>query len=247
MLVFYCNVYFQVNDRTESNLNFQGFSNNLIRKFAYSMLLCLRMLHREKIIHCDFKPVGFCQNFKTFLSMSYLNYILAYQYIIQQLAILWTVLIDHHWELSDLLYFSQVSTTFHRSRLIKVKNKVGSLDDEFSNITNCRRIYRGFDWRILHSFRILKSSKCDHYERLFDTSKENFHHNYYMSMCDVVTPTNYYRRTYCWEKEVEVLSKWWTLGPVVTNTRDFTLTFRAGIYIANTRCFSKYLWVYRQK
>ncbi|KAL5249033.1 hypothetical protein ACHWQZ_G018020 [Mnemiopsis leidyi] len=36
--------------------NFQGFSNNLIRKFAYSMLLCLRMLHREKIIHCDFKP-----------------------------------------------------------------------------------------------------------------------------------------------------------------------------------------------
>jgi len=36
--------------------NFQGFSNNLIRKFAYSMLLCLRMLTREKIIHCDFKP-----------------------------------------------------------------------------------------------------------------------------------------------------------------------------------------------
>jgi len=36
--------------------NFQGFSNNLIRKFAYSLLLCLRMLSREKIIHCDFKP-----------------------------------------------------------------------------------------------------------------------------------------------------------------------------------------------
>lgn len=39
-------------------LSLQGFSNNLIRKFAYSMLLCLRMLHREKIIHCDFKPVS---------------------------------------------------------------------------------------------------------------------------------------------------------------------------------------------
>eukprot|EP00731_Ephydatia_muelleri_P010544 Em0005g1130a len=36
--------------------NFQGFSVPLIRKFAYSMLHCLKLLYREKIIHCDLKP-----------------------------------------------------------------------------------------------------------------------------------------------------------------------------------------------
>ncbi|XP_078382556.1 LOW QUALITY PROTEIN: dual specificity tyrosine-phosphorylation-regulated kinase 4-like [Oculina patagonica] len=36
--------------------NFQGFSIALIRRFAYSLLQCLRVLHKEKIIHCDLKP-----------------------------------------------------------------------------------------------------------------------------------------------------------------------------------------------
>lgn len=36
--------------------NFQGFSLALIRRFAYSLLQCLRVLHKEKIIHCDLKP-----------------------------------------------------------------------------------------------------------------------------------------------------------------------------------------------
>ncbi|CAN8003283.1 unnamed protein product, partial [Ixodes pacificus] len=36
--------------------NYQGFSLNLIRRFAYSLVQCLRLLHREKIIHCDLKP-----------------------------------------------------------------------------------------------------------------------------------------------------------------------------------------------
>ena len=38
--------------------NFQGFSLALIRRFAYSILQCLKVLHREKIIHCDLKPVS---------------------------------------------------------------------------------------------------------------------------------------------------------------------------------------------
>ncbi|XP_015772059.1 PREDICTED: dual specificity tyrosine-phosphorylation-regulated kinase 4-like isoform X2 [Acropora digitifera] len=36
--------------------NFQGFSLALIKRFAYSLLQCLRLLHKEKIIHCDLKP-----------------------------------------------------------------------------------------------------------------------------------------------------------------------------------------------
>lgn len=39
--------------------NFQGFSIALIRRFAFSLLQCLKMLHRERIIHCDLKPVCF--------------------------------------------------------------------------------------------------------------------------------------------------------------------------------------------
>ncbi|XP_021432888.2 dual specificity tyrosine-phosphorylation-regulated kinase 4-like [Oncorhynchus mykiss] len=35
---------------------FQGFSQILVRRFAYSLLKCLQMLHKEKIIHCDLKP-----------------------------------------------------------------------------------------------------------------------------------------------------------------------------------------------
>nr|XP_006824781.1 PREDICTED: dual specificity tyrosine-phosphorylation-regulated kinase 4-like [Saccoglossus kowalevskii] len=36
--------------------NFQGFSVALIRRFAFALLQCLRLLRREKIIHCDLKP-----------------------------------------------------------------------------------------------------------------------------------------------------------------------------------------------
>jgi dual specificity tyrosine-phosphorylation-regulated kinase 2/3/4 len=35
---------------------FQGFSLQLVRKFAHSMLQCLEALHRNRIIHCDLKP-----------------------------------------------------------------------------------------------------------------------------------------------------------------------------------------------
>jgi len=35
---------------------FQGFSLQLVRKFAHSMLQCLDALHRNRIIHCDLKP-----------------------------------------------------------------------------------------------------------------------------------------------------------------------------------------------
>ncbi|VDD83353.1 unnamed protein product [Mesocestoides corti] len=35
---------------------FQGFPLPLVRKFAHSILICLDMLHRNKIIHCDLKP-----------------------------------------------------------------------------------------------------------------------------------------------------------------------------------------------
>ena len=42
--------------------NFQGFSQALVRRFAYSLLKCLQMLHKEKIIHCDLKPVGTLSN-----------------------------------------------------------------------------------------------------------------------------------------------------------------------------------------
>ncbi|KAL0962875.1 hypothetical protein UPYG_G00346630 [Umbra pygmaea] len=35
---------------------FRGFSQVLVRHFAHSLLKCLQMLHKEKIIHCDLKP-----------------------------------------------------------------------------------------------------------------------------------------------------------------------------------------------
>merc|ERR1711962_754927 len=35
---------------------FQGFSLQLVRKFAHSILQCLESLHRNRIIHCDLKP-----------------------------------------------------------------------------------------------------------------------------------------------------------------------------------------------
>ncbi|PSN42817.1 Dual specificity tyrosine-phosphorylation-regulated kinase 2 [Blattella germanica] len=36
--------------------NYQGFSLSLIRRFAHSLVQCLKLLHRENIIHCDLKP-----------------------------------------------------------------------------------------------------------------------------------------------------------------------------------------------
>ncbi|XP_046686045.1 dual specificity tyrosine-phosphorylation-regulated kinase 2-like [Homalodisca vitripennis] len=36
--------------------NYQGFSLSLIRRFAQSLVQCLRLLHKENIIHCDLKP-----------------------------------------------------------------------------------------------------------------------------------------------------------------------------------------------
>ncbi|XP_029453145.1 dual specificity tyrosine-phosphorylation-regulated kinase 4 isoform X3 [Rhinatrema bivittatum] len=36
--------------------NFQGFSLALVRRFTYSILKCLQLLYRERIIHCDLKP-----------------------------------------------------------------------------------------------------------------------------------------------------------------------------------------------
>ncbi|CAJ0931049.1 unnamed protein product, partial [Mesorhabditis belari] len=35
---------------------FQGFSLHLVRKFAYSMLQCLDLLNKNRLIHCDLKP-----------------------------------------------------------------------------------------------------------------------------------------------------------------------------------------------
>lgn len=35
---------------------FMGFSLQLVRKFAHSLLFCLDTLHKNKIIHCDMKP-----------------------------------------------------------------------------------------------------------------------------------------------------------------------------------------------
>ena len=34
----------------------QGFSLQLVRKFAHSILQCLEVLSQNKIIHCDLKP-----------------------------------------------------------------------------------------------------------------------------------------------------------------------------------------------
>ncbi|XP_076029415.1 uncharacterized protein LOC143018156 isoform X2 [Oratosquilla oratoria] len=36
--------------------NYQGFSLSLIKRFAFSLVQCLRLLHKENIIHCDLKP-----------------------------------------------------------------------------------------------------------------------------------------------------------------------------------------------
>ena len=38
--------------------NFQGFNIPLIRRFAFSILQCLKVLQKDRIIHCDLKPVS---------------------------------------------------------------------------------------------------------------------------------------------------------------------------------------------
>ena len=38
------------------NNNFQGVSLGLIRRFAIQLLMALRFLKKERIIHCDVKP-----------------------------------------------------------------------------------------------------------------------------------------------------------------------------------------------
>lgn len=44
---------------------FQGFSIQLVRRFAFSMLKCLEALYTNKIIHCDLKVISIVrqQNF----------------------------------------------------------------------------------------------------------------------------------------------------------------------------------------
>jgi serine/threonine protein kinase len=51
--------------------NYQGFSVHLVRRFANSLLQCLRVMYREKIIHCDLKPVRKCFGFKENISLGW--------------------------------------------------------------------------------------------------------------------------------------------------------------------------------
>jgi len=62
--------------------NYQGFSLSLIRRFANSLISCLRLLYRENIIHCDLKPVSNIKKsshshlfFSLIQNVSYLIYI----------------------------------------------------------------------------------------------------------------------------------------------------------------------------
>lgn len=54
--------------------SYQGFSLNLIRKFAYSLVQCLRMLSREKIIHCDLKPENILLRDRTSSSIKVIDF-----------------------------------------------------------------------------------------------------------------------------------------------------------------------------
>lgn len=54
--------------------SYQGFSLNLIRKFAYSLVQCLRMLNREKIIHCDLKPENILLRDRTSSSIKVIDF-----------------------------------------------------------------------------------------------------------------------------------------------------------------------------
>ena len=66
--------------------NFQGFSIALIRRFAFSLLQCLKLLQREKIIHCDLKPVSIlytCSFFTNITGTWYTWQIFLYFYYIK--------------------------------------------------------------------------------------------------------------------------------------------------------------------
>lgn len=51
--------------------NYQGFSLGLIRRFAQSLVQCLKLLYKENIIHCDLKPVSLAKSTK--LNSHYLS------------------------------------------------------------------------------------------------------------------------------------------------------------------------------
>lgn len=40
-----------------TKIQHQGFSQASVRRFSHAILRCLQVLHHEKIIHCDLKPV----------------------------------------------------------------------------------------------------------------------------------------------------------------------------------------------
>lgn len=50
--------------------SYQGFSINLIKKFAGSLVHCLRLLYREQIIHCDLKPVSTVRHCALYIATS---------------------------------------------------------------------------------------------------------------------------------------------------------------------------------
>ncbi|XP_028411896.1 dual specificity tyrosine-phosphorylation-regulated kinase 4-like isoform X2 [Dendronephthya gigantea] len=54
--------------------NFQGFSLSLIRKFAYSILQCLKVVHSCRIIHCDLKPENILLKSKTHSAIKVIDF-----------------------------------------------------------------------------------------------------------------------------------------------------------------------------
>lgn len=53
--------------------NYQGFSLGLIRRFAFSLIQCLRLLDRENIIHCDLKPVSYTLHMASSISNNFIS------------------------------------------------------------------------------------------------------------------------------------------------------------------------------
>lgn len=56
-ILFFCFFFSRINlyELIKKN-NYQGFSIHLVRRFAYSILQCMRVMFKENIIHCDMKP-----------------------------------------------------------------------------------------------------------------------------------------------------------------------------------------------
>ncbi|XP_014662858.1 PREDICTED: dual specificity tyrosine-phosphorylation-regulated kinase 4-like isoform X2 [Priapulus caudatus] len=54
--------------------NFQGFSLASIRRIAFSLLQCLRLLYRERIIHCDLKPENILLKSKSSTSIKVIDF-----------------------------------------------------------------------------------------------------------------------------------------------------------------------------